>query len=136
MDKLLTDTQDSQQPHSSTESSHSTADAPVQPSHAGDEASESPRPASEDPLQMGVSGDKQSSQTSERPLDVLPSSPPVPIEDPSERVQKVELVGQPSGWAAMADKVRDYDEDKVKDAKEDIDTLMVFVRTHLLMSNV
>jgi hypothetical protein len=37
------------------------------------------------------------------------------------------LSGQPTGWAAMAQTVRAYDEDKVKDAKEDIDTLLVFV---------
>ena len=36
--------------------------------------------------------------------------------------------GQPTGWAAMAKEVRDFDEEKVKSCKEDIDTLMVFVR--------
>lgn len=37
------------------------------------------------------------------------------------------LAGQPTGWAAMAETVRAYDEEKVKDTKEDIDTLLVFV---------
>lgn len=37
------------------------------------------------------------------------------------------LSGQPTGWAAMASQVRDFDEEKVKDTKEDIDTLLVFV---------
>jgi hypothetical protein len=40
---------------------------------------------------------------------------------------KYVLSGQPTGFAAMADKMREYDEEKVKDVKEDIDTLLVFV---------
>ena len=39
------------------------------------------------------------------------------------------LSGQPTGWAAMAETVGAYDEEKVKDTKEDIDTLLVFVST-------
>lgn len=46
------------------------------------------------------------------------------------------LAGQPTGWAAMAAKVREYDEEKVKDTKEDIDTLLVFVRNKLLMMHI
>ena len=38
------------------------------------------------------------------------------------------LSGQPTGWAAMAETVREYDEDKVKDVKEDMDSLFIFVR--------
>ena len=34
-----------------------------------------------------------------------------------------------TGWGAMARTVRDIDEDKIRDCKEDIDTLLVFVRT-------
>ena len=37
-------------------------------------------------------------------------------------------VGNPTGWAAMAKTIREVDEDKVMDYKEDIDTLLVFVR--------
>lgn len=37
------------------------------------------------------------------------------------------LSGQPTGWSAMAQVMRSYDEDKVKDTKEDVDTLLVFV---------
>lgn len=33
-----------------------------------------------------------------------------------------------SSWLKMAKTVRDVDEDKVRDTKEDIDTLLVFVR--------
>lgn len=41
--------------------------------------------------------------------------------------------GQPTGWAAIAENIRKYDEDKVKDSKEDIDTLMTFVSSPLLL---
>ena len=37
------------------------------------------------------------------------------------------LAGQSTGWSAMAKAVREFDEEKVKDCKEDIDTLLVFV---------
>ena len=46
--------------------------------------------------------------------------------DAQERVRYVE-VSQPTGWQTMAKTVREVDEDKVKDCKEDIDTLLVFV---------
>ncbi len=36
-------------------------------------------------------------------------------------------VGMPVGWAAIAKTVRDIDEDKIRNCKEDIDTLLVFV---------
>ena len=37
------------------------------------------------------------------------------------------LSGQPTGWSAMAKIIREYDEEKVKDCQDDIDTLLVFV---------
>lgn len=37
------------------------------------------------------------------------------------------LAGQPTGWAAMAEDIRSYDEEIIRDCKEDIDTLMTFV---------
>ena len=37
------------------------------------------------------------------------------------------LSGQPKGWAAMAVVTREFDEEKIQDCKEDIDTLLVFV---------
>ena len=43
-----------------------------------------------------------------------------------ERVRYVE-VSPSSGWQTMAKTAREVDEDKVKDCKEDIDTLLVFV---------
>ena len=32
-----------------------------------------------------------------------------------------------TGWQTMAKTVRDFDEDKIEDTKDDIDTLLVFV---------
>ena len=43
---------------------------------------------------------------------------------------KYVLSGQPTGWAAMTKEVREFDEEKVKSYKEDVDTLLVFVSTH------
>ena len=37
------------------------------------------------------------------------------------------MSGQPVGWAAVAQAVRDFDEQQVQDCKEDIDTLLTFV---------
>ncbi|KAI0093777.1 hypothetical protein BDY19DRAFT_274419 [Irpex rosettiformis] len=41
-------------------------------------------------------------------------------------VKTVQIVGQATGWAAMAEDIRDYDENRVKECREDIDTLMTF----------
>ena len=46
------------------------------------------------------------------------------------------VAGTPTGWAAMAKTIRELDEDKVKDYKEDIDTLLVFVRPSRILCNV
>jgi hydroxypyruvate isomerase len=44
------------------------------------------------------------------------------------------LPNQPTGWVAMAERMRAYDEDKIKDVKEDIDSLFIFVRlTYVLL---
>ncbi len=47
--------------------------------------------------------------------------------DTLEKTIQVVLAGQPTGWTAMAHAVRNFDEEKVKDCKEDVDTLLVFV---------
>lgn len=47
--------------------------------------------------------------------------------DIPERKTKLVLSGQPTGWTAMAHAVRNFDEERVKDCKEDVDTLLVFV---------
>lgn len=36
-------------------------------------------------------------------------------------------VSSSSGWQSIASTVRNVDEDKIRDAKEDIDNLLVFV---------
>lgn len=46
----------------------------------------------------------------------------------AEAKTKYVLSGQPTGWAALAKMMHEYDEDKVRSCKEDIDTLLVFVR--------
>jgi hypothetical protein len=38
------------------------------------------------------------------------------------------IAGQQSGWASMAQNIREYDEDMMKDVKDDIDNLFIFVR--------
>ena len=43
-------------------------------------------------------------------------------------VQDVRLVGQPAGWAAMANNMKEFDAEKVANVKDDIDSLLVFVR--------
>ena len=42
------------------------------------------------------------------------------------------LSGRPTGWAALDTVIRGFDEEKVRDCKEDIDTLLVFVRHFML----
>ena len=56
----------------------------------------------------------------------------LPVKDsPSVKVAETKYVlsGQPTGWAAMTKEVREFDEEKVKSCKEDVDTLLVFVST-------
>ncbi|KAI0688599.1 hypothetical protein BC835DRAFT_1284369, partial [Cytidiella melzeri] len=45
---------------------------------------------------------------------------------PGEVRTQYVLSGRPTGWAAIDRVIRDYDEEKVRDCKEDIDTLLVF----------
>lgn len=47
-----------------------------------------------------------------------------------EKNTQLVLAGLPTGWTAMANAVRNFDEEKVKECKEDVDTLLVFVRDH------
>ena len=47
-------------------------------------------------------------------------------------IQKVQVEPDRKGWARLADMYHKYDEDKIRDAKEDIDTLSVFVRVTIL----
>lgn len=61
---------------------------------------------------------QQSSENSPLPGASVSTSSPV----------HVVLPGQSVGWAAIEQSVRDFDEQQVKDYKEDIDTLLTFVR--------
>lgn len=47
----------------------------------------------------------------------------------SESEKAYVLAGQPVGWAGMAKDVREFDQEEVKQGKEDVDTLLVFVST-------
>ena len=49
----------------------------------------------------------------------------MPSHDPNQSEVKTQYVlsGQPTGWAAMAKILHEYDDEKVKNCKEDIDTL-------------
>ncbi|KAI0790186.1 hypothetical protein BC629DRAFT_1699406 [Irpex lacteus] len=46
--------------------------------------------------------------------------------DMQEKNTQLVLAGLPTGWTAMANAVRNFDEEKVKECKEDVDTLLVF----------
>ncbi|KAI0729093.1 hypothetical protein BC629DRAFT_1302806, partial [Irpex lacteus] len=59
--------------------------------------------------------------TSESPL----SAGNIEASKPEPEVRYV-LSGQPTGWAAMGKEVREFDEEKIRNSKEDIDTLLVF----------
>ena len=48
-----------------------------------------------------------------------------------EKTQLAPLTGV-SGWAAMERTVRNYDEERIRDCKDDIDTLLVFVSLPIL----
>ena len=44
-----------------------------------------------------------------------------------DSVQRVQIEPERTGWARLSDLLRKYDQDRIQDAKEDIDTLLVFV---------
>ena len=50
-------------------------------------------------------------------------------------IQKVEIEPNRKGWARLADMYYKYDEDKIRNAKEDINTLLVFVRVTIFRSH-
>ena len=51
------------------------------------------------------------------------------------KVQRVRIEPECTGWARMYDLVREYDKNRVVDNKEDIDTLLVFVSPVLVSPN-
>ena len=44
-----------------------------------------------------------------------------------DKVQRVRIEPERTGWARMYDLVREHDKNRIIDNKEDIDTLLVFV---------
>ena len=47
-------------------------------------------------------------------------------------MQRVEIVNSGLRWQTIAKSVRELDEEKIKEAKEDVDTLLVFVSKNYL----
>ena len=48
-------------------------------------------------------------------------------QDEVDKVQRVRIEPERTGWARIYDLVRQVDKDRVADIKDDIDTLLVFV---------
>ena len=65
-----------------------------------------------------------SSITSARSLPLSVQDGPNNTDD---KVQRVRVEPERTGWARMYDLVREYDKNRILDNKEDIDTLLVFV---------
>ena len=61
---------------------------------------------------------------------------PLSIQDSSnstdDKVHRVRIEPERTGWARMYDLVREYDKNRIIDNKEDIDTLLVFVSPVLI----
>ena len=49
-----------------------------------------------------------------------------------DKVHRVRIEPERTGWARMYDLVREYDKNRIIDNKEDIDTLLVFVSPALV----
>lgn len=60
--------------------------------------------------------------TTEPPSESPPELKHISIDDAPKITDDTE-----SGWAAIAKSIQDVDEQKIKDYKEDIDTILVFV---------
>ncbi|KAI0776468.1 hypothetical protein BC629DRAFT_1290528, partial [Irpex lacteus] len=56
----------------------------------------------------------------------MPSGQIPPGEDGVTEVKVTSYPGQSTGWAAMSKDVREFDEEKVQNYKDDVDTLLVF----------
>ena len=48
-----------------------------------------------------------------------------------DKVQRVRVEPERTGWARIYDLVREVDKNRIVDNKEDIDTLLVFVSSYL-----
>ncbi|KAK7677458.1 hypothetical protein QCA50_019571 [Cerrena zonata] len=49
-----------------------------------------------------------------------------PSPNTEDRVHRVRIESDRTGWGRLSDRIRQYDRDRVEDVKEDIDTLLVF----------
>ena len=52
-----------------------------------------------------------------------------------DKVQRVRIEPERTGWARMYDLVREYDKNRIMNNKEDIDTLLVFVSLVIVSPN-
>ncbi|KAK7691028.1 hypothetical protein QCA50_006131 [Cerrena zonata] len=91
-----------------------------------------PQPQTEDP---GPSTNKKAQRAeSSKPKhkkndDIHPTSRDAQrnnVQGQIEQVQRVLVEPDRTGWARISDMVHKYDEDRIRDVKEDIDTLLVF----------
>ena len=53
-----------------------------------------------------------------------------------DKVQRVRIEPERTGWARMYDLVREVDKTRIVDNKEDIDTLLVFVSLYIASSSI
>ena len=56
--------------------------------------------------------------------------------DTDDKVQRVRIEPERTGWARMYDLVREVDKTRIVDNKEDIDTLLVFVSLYIASSSI
>ena len=122
---------------SSSQSSDLSKDNPVAVPSPG--ASNSPPPNDAtgglSPSRDGNKGpgetEKQTPKVSITSSIVRPRSLPLSVQDgpndTDDKVQRVRIEPERTGWARMYDLVREYDKTRIIDNKEDIDTLLVFV---------
>ena len=87
-----------------------------------------------EPIPMVPLGQVRPTSGSAEGANVVEPTPSVPQgqagQDSStvkEPETKYVLSGQPTGWAAMSKEVREFDEEKIQNSKDDVDTLLVFV---------
>ena len=82
--------------------------------------------------------EKQTPKVSLDSFIISACSLPLSIQDgpnnADDKVQRVRIEPERTGWARMYDLVREYDKNRIIDNKEDIDTLLVFVSPILVSS--
>jgi sRNA-binding protein len=89
---------------------------------------------------QSIRPDREQHSDTPRPPVAVPKRPPQPLpsqQDTALPPTHIQLSGGPhlnvgTGWSAMARIVREVDDQKIQDCKEDIDTILVFVRPALI----